>query len=153
MDIKYRSYWKGVNKMVYFDTPRFDYTKNGEVGIFIPAIGGSVFLGPSTDMLFSGKQDKKGKDIYDGDILKLINREGKEMLVLCQYGSFERQLRNFMGEINNCEITGFAFLVANRYPTFPLVKNYLNKNDLQIMEVIGNIHEHPELLNPVKKEQ
>lgn len=97
-------------------------------------------------MQYAGLKDKNGKDIYEGDILELINRDGKRIIVECRFGNFERELRNFMGDINSCQITGFAFLIHSRYPTFPIVKNYLEKNDLEIMEVIGNIYEAPELL-------
>lgn len=92
-------------------------------------------------MQFIGHQDKNGKDIYSGDILELVDSIGRKIQVICEFGDYERQLRNFVGDIHNCQITGFAFLVNNRYPTFPIIKNYLGVCDLEIMEVIGNIYQ------------
>lgn len=97
-------------------------------------------------MQYTGLKDKAGKEIYEGDILELINADGKQITVTCEFGNFERELRNFMGTIHYCQITGFAFLIKQRYATFPIVKNYLGVNDLEIMTVIGNIYENPNLL-------
>ncbi len=97
-------------------------------------------------MQSSGLFDKNNTEIYEGDILKLVTSHGKEITVTCEFGSKERELRNFMGQVNTCQITGFYFLVMKRYPTYPIVENHLGKNDLEIMEVVGNIFETPELL-------
>jgi len=93
-----------------------------------------------------GQPDSKGKQIFEGDILELSNKDGKRVVVVCVFGTAGRQLRNFVGEINECQITGFYFLINKRYPTFPIVKNYAGKNDLEIMTIIGNIVENKELI-------
>lgn len=46
----------------------------------------------------------------------------------------------YTGVTGLCEISGFYFEVAE-LPTFPMVKNYQDKHDLEIMEVIGNTYE------------
>ena len=90
---------------------------------------------------FTGKQDKKGKDIYNGDIVEI-------------------KLENYTG----LKTTSLRYLIVFHQDGFQgcnLIKkykvNYLNQEILHNpkrfnykewdkMEVIGNIHENPELL-------
>ncbi len=93
-------------------------------------------------MMGMGRSDSTGREIFDGDTLTLTGEGSAEMEVICKYGTVERELRNFAGDINNCEITGFHFLVGTVYPTFPIAKNYLGVSDLSIMTITGNIYEN-----------
>ncbi|WP_312750515.1 YopX family protein [Epilithonimonas hominis] len=95
-------------------------------------------------MRYFGKKDKNQVDIYQGDILELVNSEGQKIRVVCQFGTVERELKGT--SVNLCEITGFYFRF-NEFATFPIVNNYAGCNDVDLFEVIGNIYENPELID------
>jgi hypothetical protein len=71
-------------------------------------------------MQFTGLTDKNGKEIYEGDIL--IDEANRKRIVVFDYGAFKVMWNND----NPTQL--------NLYP--------LNKH----WEVVGNIHENPELL-------
>jgi len=96
-------------------------------------------------MQFSGLHDKNGKEIYEGDIINLINCEGDSINVVCELGTARRSVTNCI-----VDITGFYFKLPNGKKSFPVVNNYLGKHDLEIFEIIGNIYENPELLEDTK---
>lgn len=98
---------------------------------------------PETICQYSGWKDKDGEKIFRGDKLKLINAEGKEIIVICEFGKIERNLVTLMGDITTCEISGFYFSRdgEENSKTFPIVKNYKGVHDTSIMKIIGNIYD------------
>ena len=100
---------------------------------------------PSTVGQFTGLLDKNGKEIYEGDIINLINADGKSINVVCEFGTARRDIFE-----NTVDITGFYFKLSNGKKTFPIVHNYAGKHDLELFEVIGDIHDNPELLKEVQ---
>jgi uncharacterized phage protein (TIGR01671 family) len=85
---------------------------------------------------YSEFNDKKGKEIYEGDIISLVTADGEAITITCKFGKVKRQIfENFV------EINGFYFERSNDdRKTFPIVCNYLGKHDTEIYEIIGNIH-------------
>lgn len=92
-------------------------------------------------MQSTGLHDKNGVEIYEGDILELVNDAGRRVLAICKLGN--RRLTTENGDM--IDIQCFYFEIEGR-KTNPIACNYKGVHDLEIMEVIGNIHENPEIL-------
>lgn len=75
-------------------------------------------------MQFTGLKDKRGTDIYEGDLLDFGNKNPVE--VIFEHGCF-----TVFGEP-----LGWDF-DSEEHPV---------KTDFKYCEVVGNIHQHPELL-------
>ena len=87
---------------------------------------GSLDVDPSTVGQFAGLFDKNGKEIYEGDIVQSkLKRARKydERLVVC-FGKLEWKVKNANGSTTSLS----------------LIAEY------HTIEVIGNIHDNPELL-------
>lgn len=117
--IKFRAYRKGVNKMVYFDSPTLDYTKEGRVGMFMPSITGKIYIGETEPMQFTGLLDKAGREIYEGDLIRIAKNKRHD---------------EYIGEVVYND-TGFEVNLSGS-DWMPLETSG---------EVIGNIYENPEI--------
>lgn len=80
---------------------------------------GKVNIDPHTVGQFTGLHDKNGKEIYEGDIV-----------------------RYDMG--GECEV---SYCIGGGFAGFDLSPAFHNEHQLTDVEVIGNIHDNPELLN------
>lgn len=98
---------------------------------------------PETVCQYTGLKDKNDKEIYEGDILKIITESGRVELFICEYNIHRRCMASGW----EVQIPGFSFVNSEGFPTFPIIKNFLNGNDLDIIEVVENIHDNPELIN------
>ena len=73
---------------------------------------------------YTGLKDKNGKEIYEGDIVKLDSWEGVQQIVF---------------------IEG-AFCLADKHGLYVGDIHYINHADKNQVTIIGNIWENPELL-------
>ena len=77
-------------------------------------------------MQYTGLKDKNGKEIYEGDVIKLCNYSGMEVFrseVVHHNGCFMIKVKNDDGEFENSALL--------HYPS---------------IKIIGNIYENPELM-------
>lgn len=149
LQVKFRAFDKFTNKMICEGFHIF-----GEVHTFSlieqylhdnPDSNKHTFLrfNDIVVMQYSHQQDKNKKDIYEGDVIEIINQENKTVRFVCEFGIAERENKD--GVL--ISIPSFYFKnISTDFKAFPIVKNYLGKHDLEIMEVIGNIYENHELL-------
>ena len=127
-EIKFRA-WVSQGKMQYnvspwqwdfcIDTTFFLCIKSGDDAKW--EIGGHRYAGEVEKCLmqFTGLLDKNGKEIYEGDII--------------DYGSGRHYPITY-------EVNGFGIKFHHGHE-----RNWL---DLSKFEIIGNIHENPDLLTP-----
>ena len=124
--IKFRAQDIASNKWLYGD---IRYHKNN---VCIFEQGGNIGeeVKPETVGQFTGLLDKNGREIYEGDIIKIVEKFDDENVytsngVVC----FEEGIY----ELQNCK--HFAYLGW-----------LMHNDDITKLEVIGNIHDNPELL-------
>jgi len=91
---------------------------------------------PETVGQYTGLKDRKGKDIYEGDIIQ-YTFDSPESLYATENGLKVRKSKVFWSEWRG------SFAVGNSLANNNLFNYVRNGNRV---EVIGNIHENPELL-------
>ena len=84
---------------------------------------------------WSGWYDRSGRKIYEGDIVSLINEDGNEIQIICEFGMVKRQIYE-----HEVEISCFSFRMPDGRHCFPIVKNYIGKHDTELYKVIGHIN-------------
>lgn len=95
-------------------------------------------VGPETVGQYTGLTDKNGKRIFEGDMIKPFNDEIDKMVVEFNFGQFLLCLygeRGYMAE--------YGWEESGNYGCFEAEPLSSYGDDI---EVIGNIHENPELL-------
>jgi uncharacterized phage protein (TIGR01671 family) len=101
----------------------------------MPVIDGAL-CDPDTVGQCTEWQDMDGTEIYEDDIVELVNEDGDTVQGVIEYGTYKRTMAT--GYL--VEITGFCIMMDGR-ASFPIVKNYQGKHDLDIMKVVGNLHD------------
>lgn len=109
---------------------------------------------PETVGQYTGVTDKNGRKIFEGDIIRYNTDDGFDCQSLVQFGEYEQD--GSSGEYNAREVVGWYVDVDNfTCPDWAenqpeLFPNYLFQQNLKEVaaccEVIGNIHDNPELL-------
>jgi len=113
-EIKFRFYDKTDKRMKYFDSiwnmpdPSYDFDDIQQ---------------------FTGLLDKNGKEIFEGDIVKIAGHTDNDVVIF-KDGAF-------------C-IEGWTNTLAE------LMTDWSSNVDPELIEVIGNVHENPELLKEIK---
>lgn len=121
-DIKFRAKCKYTNRFIYGDL------LHTSSGVRISEEDGDYEILPETIGQYTGLKDINDADIYEGDICRCINCEDEEYLSKIEFddGAFK------------IEVTGCDY-------DYTAIGWALN-NDIQEIEIIGNIYENPEIL-------
>lgn len=88
---------------------------------------------PSTVGQFTGLKDNNGKKIFEGDIVKSC--EYDDTYTIKYFGDDNYPAFDCVSEVKSCECNGLAFLV-----------------NIEGCEIVGNIHDNPELLKEAEQE-
>ena len=105
-----------------------------------------VLVNKKTVGQYTGLKDKNGKEIYEGDILRFQVPDGTIRHFVIEWADEDRILRplsDFVPDSNPIRISGWCFN-WNGYRLYPTVIDGVPDNE--VMEVVGNIHDNPELL-------
>ena len=119
---KFRAWDKNTNDMVNVKT--IDLEKDGSIGCIVDYNGINLDVSECILMQSTGLKDKNGVEIFEGDVLYYIPFEShiNDSIVVFEKGSFCKKM------LRNGKLTSVKFIDSEEY------------------EVIGNIHENPELL-------
>lgn len=145
--IKFRAYNQKTKKWVH--RPGDEVNLFGEtilLGGFMPV--SIEDLNDCVALQFTGLNDKASKEIYEGDILQIQNETGSMNRFVIKYGVARRtQQASVTFDYYEIDIPCFYFEnVLYKDKVFPIVKNWAGKHDLEMLEIIGNIVDNPELL-------
>ena len=100
---------------------------------------------------YTGLKDTNSKEIYEGDILRFQVPDGTIRHFVIEWADEDRILRplsDFVPDGNPIRISGWCFN-WNGYRLYPTVIDGVPDNE--VMEVVGNIHDNPELLKGGEK--
>lgn len=121
-EIKFRAWDKENQKMMKVSSLHLE---NKEISV---KENGTFHLFRMKDLMqYTGVKDKNGTEIYEGDIVKILKSEG--------YGEYYEQVK-YTGKIECC---------VSEFRVQPLNLRLSDESIVEI-EVVGNVCEHPELL-------
>ena len=93
---------------------------------------GKKYIDMSTIGQFTGLYDKNGKEIYEGDFIRSFDSQGKPIIHAIEYDNNDAQF-----------IVLLAGYTKYDFGCSGITQKWINEFE---KEVIGNIHDNPELL-------
>ena len=138
--IKFRAFEDG--KMIYEND--ILHIRNEDNLVLRLARFWSNIRNDSKIMQFTGLHDRNGKEIYEGDIIRV------NTYVNVQYEVFEPDelvAQEIITEVSYNELFGVFELITIEEDLHLKSWGFYNEDENNDLEVIGNIHETPELLN------
>ncbi|MEE1219557.1 MAG: YopX family protein [Ruminococcus sp.] len=111
---------------------------------------------PETVRQFTGLTDKNGKEIFEGDIFKFPDEIWESSYTSCgtEYNSFT--VENY-GVVGFREDTGRFDFIKYKFDENSVEADLHENHDIEFcefvsdLEIVGNIHDNPELLSEVQK--
>ena len=100
-----------------------------------------VYVDSDTIGQYTGLKDKNGKEIYEGDIIYVEYEDGSHTKVLVGWNKEEACFGIMNQYAYEAKLDGFNFPIFDSDLLFKFRKGAMK------FEVIGNIHDNPELLN------
>jgi len=150
-NIKFRLFDRQENKIIFEGFHVFgEVTLFNLIGIYaLETKGEKDSLERYSDfeiMEWTGLVDKNKKDIYESDVLEIETANHTRVRMVCKWGTVQRTMDTGW----EVDITGFHFYRTDGLAAFPITKNWAGKRDLDMLEVIGNLYETPELLSTTR---
>lgn len=99
----------------------------------------------------TGLKDANGKEIYEGDILRLTIPDGSIRHFVVEWATEDRKLMPLSGfehDGNDIRISGWCFN-WNGHRLYPTVIDGIPDNDVMI--IVGNIFDNPEMMKGGEK--
>lgn len=152
--IKFRAWDNKKKKMqrVY----KIDFLENGDYEVAISVFESMGFItedNGSVLMQSTGLLDQKGNEIYDGDILKLTYKGKSKIGKDAEWKEQEQIHAVKWGDFEDCQaycqtwVWGYSslFQMVDQVKKGLVVNSYWENKDISF-EIVGNIHETPELI-------
>ncbi|EPA0875035.1 TPA: YopX family protein [Enterococcus faecalis] len=130
---KFRVWDKNTEDVVYVKT--IDLEKDGSIGCIVDYNGINLDMTECVIMQSTGLKDKNGVEIFESDLVKVIDGESEE-------DSYISVVKNYSNE-------GYPAFDIEYPPNYHYDRNVLSAimcNGFETIEVIGNVYDNPELL-------
>ena len=142
---KFRHYNKLANEYTYYNNGQLQVciNKDFESGLIFPiAENNSMYMGTYNELQqCTGYKDEKGKDIYEGDILKEKYKDGETVYEDYTVVKWDKICAGYvMYRPNYSKDTTFFDEAVDDGDNTGILKNF---------EVVGNIFENPDLFKEI----